>query len=298
MLLILTGNEVLRKGLLLVGFSRKRQKNVKREKNLDRFSSHFGIRFPGVYAVLWEMLQTTDNADIRVDNATEKDFEHFLWALHFLAVYPTENQCEATFDASDRTVRKYVWIFIEKIARLLPEVIFWPDEWDSEFIITVDGVHCLINEPGHGEWSKNPKYYSHKFKKSGLTCEIAISIFHQACVWINGPYRAGRNDTSVFNAGLKGKMEQDAPGKLCIADLGYKGNKHIIANPSSHDIKEVREFKSRALARHESFNGKMKVFEILEKRFRHDLAKHQHCFYAVAVIAQLELENGSPLFDV
>jgi len=84
-----------------------------------------------------------------------------------------------------------------------------------------------------------------------------------------------------------------------IADKGHRGEAELLSIPSSQDIALVRDFKGRVLSRHETFNGRMKNFDCLEDRFRHrDLIKHKWCFHAVAVIVQLQLEHGSPLFEV
>jgi len=115
-------------------------------------------------------------------------------------------------------------------------------------------------------------------------------------VWTNGPFKAGKHtDIKVFRAALKGKIPK---GKLVIADLGYRGEKLIIATPNSHDTVEAREFKSRALARHESFNGVIKQFQCLARRFRHGMKKHKMCFEAACVIGVYMIEDDRPLFDV
>jgi hypothetical protein len=86
-------------------------------------------------------------------------------------------------------------------------------------------------------------------------------------------------------------------GKLVVADLGYRGESEFIATPNSHDTAEVRAFKSRILARHESFNGKVKQFKILRDRFRHGVEKHSMAFEAACVITQYRLEHGSALMS-
>ena len=60
----------------------------------------------------------------------------------------------------------------------------------------------------------------------------------------------------------------------------------------------MKDFKRRARARHETVNGRLKVFKILAERFRHGVEKHQTVLEAVCVLLQCELENGHPLFDV
>ena len=145
--------------------------------------------------------------------------------------------------------------------------------------------------------SKNPKYYSHKFKQAGLNYEIAISIFESKLVWVNGPFKASEHDIAVFrkHGGLKDKIPA---GKMGIGDKGYRGERGILSTPNSHDPVELRKFKSRAWSRHETFNGRLKNFKCLDHRFRHGIHKHQIVFEAVCVIVQYQMENGSPLFDV
>jgi len=113
---------------------------------------------------------------------------------------------------------------------------------------------------------------------------------------MNGPFPAGNPDINVFRQGLKEKIPA---GKMVIGDNGYRGEKNIISTPNNaHDPAELRKFKSRARARHETFNSRLKNFLCLEDRFRHGIEKHRIVFEAICVICQYQLENGSPLFDV
>ena len=300
---IVTPGAVLQRGLDLVGFNFQRQQSVRRSKNIERFCTHFGSR-PAVCANIWSDLQLTEDPDVRVEpSKIGSSLEHLLMAAHFLKCYPKENESEAIFKLSDSTIRKWVWFYVQKLQALKAQKIVWPSHWnpaespnddDTTFVITVDGVHCRIYEPKHGTYSKNPKFYSHKFKQAGLAYEIALSIYENKCVWINGPFAAGKNDVSIFRSALKQRMA----GKLGIADKGYRGEAVLLAASSSLDTPEVREFKSRALARHEKFNGQMKNFGCLSEQFRHGLEKHKMCFEAVGVICQCQLENGSPLMVV
>jgi hypothetical protein len=161
----------------------------------------------------------------------------------------------------------------------------------------VDGVHCRINEPKHPTMSKNPAYYSHKFESAGLNYELGISVFENKLVWMKGPFKAGTPDITVFRE--KGLMDKIPVGKKVIADKGYRGEKERTTSvPNSHDSKELGKFKSRARARHETFNGRIKNFLCLDVRFRHGVKNHRSVFEAICVIVQYQLENGSPLFEV
>ena len=56
--------------------------------------------------------------------------------------------------------------------------------------------------------------------------------------------------------------------------------------------------KANARHRHEMVNERLKNFNVLANDFRHSLEKHSACFRAVAVIAQLNIENGENLWQV
>ena len=46
------------------------------------------------------------------------------------------------------------------------------------------------------------------------------------------------------------------------------------------------------------FNGRLKNWGILQQVFRHDISLHGPVFRACAVLTQLMLENGEPLYAV
>jgi hypothetical protein len=156
----------------------------------------------------------------------------------------------------------------------------------------VDGIDCRIREPRK---IPSTEWYSHKFDGPGLTYELGIAIHQQKLVWIRGPERSGKGDLQNFRAenGLKSKIPG---GKKVVADSIYKDPVCAIKNPQ--DTADVRRFKRRARARHETFNGRLKNFSVLSEMFRHGHKKHKCVFEAVCVITQYEIENGHPLFDV
>jgi hypothetical protein len=57
---------------------------------------------------------------------------------------------------------------------------------------------------------------------------------------------------------------------------------------------------SAARSHHETFNfnGRLKNWGILERTYRHDIELHGTVFTACAVITQLCVSNGEPLFQV
>jgi hypothetical protein len=125
--------------------------------------------------------------------------------------------------------------------------------------------------------------------------EIGVHVYENKIVWLEGPKPAATHDITMYREKLKGKVPD---GKRGIADNGYRGEPNTLSTPNAHDPIELRKFKSRARARHESLNARIKNFKCLAERFRHGIQKHRICFEAVCVIVQYQMENGSPLFDV
>ena len=98
--------------------------------------------------------------------------------------------------------------------------------------------------------------------------------------------------------GLKHYLEED---ERVEADLGYIGeNPQTCKTPGalySHD-KVYVQMKKMVASRHETVNCRLKHFKCLAGVFRQSFDKHGACFRAIAVITQLAIENGEPLFDV
>jgi hypothetical protein len=114
---------------------------------------------------------------------------------------------------------------------------------------------------------------------------------------MKGPYAAGANDLKVFiTKGLEQQLLADCIKAIGVG--GYHGHQKSISAPNPHDSAGVRLFKSRALKRHETFNGLMKNFDSLSGRFRHSIPRFENCFEAICVICQYQIEIETPLFDI
>ena len=313
-------DEILRHGLAMVGFDDKRQARVRRETNLECFLSFFGS-LPKVVSLLWERLQTTSSDEARIKAKGVKDLSYFLQALHFLRCYPTEDQRAGTHKNCQRTCREKTWFFLKKIQALKNEVvsvlcfdvglvvhnllnfifqIVWPEDWaqfddgDAPVLLySVDGVHFEICEPFHPLYSKNTRYYSHKFHKAALTYEIALALFEDKIIWMHGPERAAKHNITMFRSGLRDKAGR---GILGVGDRGFRGEPDHLSTPNSFDPEELSKFKSQASAHQETVNNRMKTFQCLQQRWRHAVSKHQIVFEACIVIVQLQFDCGSPLF--
>ncbi len=55
---------------------------------------------------------------------------------------------------------------------------------------------------------------------------------------------------------------------------------------------------ARVRSRHETFNGRLKNWGILEQVYPHDITAHGTVLYVCAVITQLAIDNGERLFEV
>jgi hypothetical protein len=173
------------------------------------------------------------------------------------------------------------------------------DAYPELYVATVDGVHCRIWEPRK---LPSSRWYSKKFNKAALTYEVGVAIHHNKIVWINGPFPAGENDKKVFDKpqGLASKLRAH---QKVIGDEGYRGSPEKASTRNrAFDSREVKSFKNRALARHETVNSRLKAFAIINQPFRttgqRRLPRHQAAMEAACVIVQYELENKSPLFAV
>ena len=134
-------------------------------------------------------------------------------------------------------------------------------------------------------------------RRSGTSLASAPGPANLSGVWINGPYPAGKyNDIAIFNDVLAHCLD---PYERMEADCGYRGHADKIKCPENvGNPAENLAMQGRVRARHETFNGRLKNFEILKQVFRHDISYHGPVLRACCVLDQLMLENGEPLFSV
>ncbi|CAJ1939791.1 unnamed protein product [Cylindrotheca closterium] len=241
-----------------------------------------------VAAELWNMINPLENDQI----PQEAHPNHLLWTLCFLKNYCSEPVMVRLVGFVDpKTFRKWVWIFIPAIAAQRVDVIKWIrrfEEWDHQTVcvITVDGVDCAIQEP----WPFDEAIFSKKLNGPGYKYEIGICIATGVIVWVNGPFKAGKNDKTIFEE--DGLMNALCDNECVEVDMGYQGLDEL-KNPKMYQTQKAGKQKSKARARHENVNGELKKFAVLDQVFRHDpLTKHKCCFEAVAVICQMRHDQG------
>jgi hypothetical protein len=296
----INANSILTLGLKWAGFDRK----VREKEELRRFRSFYGIGPLAIEKMLHDM-QTVNDQETGIPICKKPNILYHLMALNWLKTYDTETILAGRWKLDEDTARKWVWYYIKKIYALKGFKIVWGkwgDKDDAVFVVSVDGVHCRTFEV-----RKDPssQWYSHKHNGPGLTYELAIAIRSNNLVWINGPYKASTHDINMFRGGTKGQTaNQDCllyripAGKKAIGDKGYRGEPTKVSITRELDRKDVKHWKGRVKARHETFNKRIKDFSILSQEFRSDISKHKLVFNSVCILAQYDIENGHPLFEV
>jgi DDE superfamily endonuclease len=275
-------NEILMLGLRLVGFEGSHD-----SLSIRRFRAFFGVG-PKALACLFNDLPKES-----------KDVTKFLMAVNWLKLYDTEHVLAARWGLHKNTLRPIVKEYSKLTQDMKATKVVWGGfNFKEIFIVSVDGIHCRIQEVRKEPGAKG---YSHKSNGPGLSYELGIAIRSNRLVWISGPFEASKHDISIFrrddapNEGLKAHIPD---GKRAIGDSGYRGEPTKVSITREDDSGEVKKFKARAKSRHETFNGRLKSFNVLATAFRHGYDEHQTVFEAACICVQYGLENGYGLFEM
>jgi len=266
----------------------------------NRFRATFGAS-PAVCSLLWEKLNK--HSPPFATGNTFRHRDHLMWALMWMKQYPTEsamrNQIEG--GADEKTIRKWVKFYVKAVRSLVKHVVRWEDRKEksvgSSCLVVVDGTDFAVNSQKPEVNGK--RWFSIKKKIYGpaVKYEVATCIQTGKLVWVHGPFKGGTPDKTIFRHKLIHMME---PGERAEADAGYTGLPDHIAMPvdarAPHGPGQLS--KSLARRRHETANGVFKFWGCLNSVYRHDIDFHQDVFYACAVLVQLKIECGDPLFQV
>jgi hypothetical protein len=156
-----------------------------------------------------------------------------------------------------------------------------------------------VQEPFPFHIFHSPVWFSYKFKSTGLQYEVALSIIHGNIVWLNDPFPCGTcNNLSFFQyGGLKDALVE---GEWVEADDGYAvlDPEFVKTHSSPFHPEEYKAVWNKVRARQETVNKQFKQWGVICEVFCHDMMKHHMCFQAVAVLTQLSIENGEPLFQI
>ena len=156
--------------------------------------------------------------------------------------------------------------------------------------MSCDGTDFRVAEQGR-------PFYSFKFKKSGLRYEVCLCILTGHIVWINGPYECGLwPDISIFRNSLLSCL---GPNERVEADDDYIGEAptYVKYPKSFTNPVETKWMQTRIRSRQETVNKRFKNWGILKQVFRGEIPKHGDAFRAIAVMTQLAIIDGEPLFD-
>ena len=315
MLDLLLPDKVLEMGLEYVRVFKVQQDNMSENFRQEIFCWHYGSTSLDL-AEMWYDLQQGEyeGASLDVKENSFSGFKMFMTAHFFLWTYPKNAGLTATrFRHAIKNCKgSPLWNWIRKIAALLPKKIYWDKSVErpeaSAFVGSIDCTDCRVWEPrAHHHMNIDKSYFSEKFNHAGYKYEIVLHLLKPKCMDIVGPEKASKHDMKVFRQKTKQRMLDMPAGKMLIADSIYKVGKKpehqdeigMFAIPSSADPAELRRFKSRARARHESFNGRLKFFRFLKDIYNGtDMEKHGEAFRAICVIVQYQMDNGSPIFEI
>lgn len=284
-------NGMLQQGYELLEFPTARR--IGQELKETRFRAHFGIG-PVSAVCLFNDLNAVQECKL----------SKLLMALNWLKLYDHESVLAARWKLPEKKIREEIRVYMDRICQLEQSKIKWGPFGDETFIVSVDGIHCRIQEP---RCDPSSKWYSHKFHAAGLGYELAIAIHSNQLAWINGPFPASKHDITIFR-GLAGETPEPGliskipPGKRGVGDSGYSGEPNKMSITHEGDSPEVKKHKGRVKSRQENFNGRLKNFRILNLPFRHGrgnvMEAHRKAFVSCCICIQFEIENENPLYIV
>jgi len=140
--------------------------------------------------------------------------------------------------------------------------------------------------------------WSYKFKKGGIRYQVVLCIKTGDIVLVDGPYPPGLiNDLSSICFYILEMLDE---GERMEADDGYAGEapKYIKCPGSFTNDAAKLSMQQRVRSRHETVNKRFKQWGCMRQRFRHSVTHPSAAFHAVAVLTQLAMEFGEPLFEV
>ena len=131
-----------------------------------------------------EDLQTTIVEDAAIPSK-EINIDKLHWSLHFLYQYPTETERECSWNKCANTIRDACWFYVGKKRALKATKIIWPERFefaDDIWVMTVDGTHLVMLEPGDSDVPKDPAYFSFKHHSARFNYEVGVSLFESKCI--------------------------------------------------------------------------------------------------------------------
>ncbi|KAJ3253937.1 hypothetical protein HDU77_004327 [Chytriomyces hyalinus] len=252
-----------------------------------RFVAHFGLTVHSAVDV-WEI----------VENFFKKYRLlkiHYLWALYYLKVYPTEAVAAAKFSTSESNWRQKVYHSITCFGFM--DKIHFGDQFEgwscTQPSCYVDGVDMMVSEAR----PLDKDLFSHKFKRAGYRYQVAVALGTSKIVYVGGGVPCGKwPDLTLVRQTLLKYIE---PHEKVAADQGYVGDPRLMIRVPVTSVNNVNHnFNLKQMgAWHETVNRWFKDFQILNSLFQSDQNSHARIFKAVTQITQVKLRQ-QPLYDL
>ena len=158
---------------------------------------------------------------------------------------------------------------------LLSQQILWENCLNEDM-----GNDCLVSVDGTDFWIQeySRRFYTKKFRSSGLQHEVAVSIVNGSIVWINGPYECDLwPEIKIFWDSFLSFLDQN---ECAEADDGYIGEapQYVKSPKSFTNPSEGLQMQQRVCSRHETVNNRFKQWSYLSQKFCHDIIKHAEVF--------------------
>jgi hypothetical protein len=105
------------------------------------------------------------------------------------------------------------------------------------------------------------------------------------------------NDIMIFRDALLSELDE---GERVEADDGYLGESpRYVKCPASITADPTTDaMQSHVRRRQETVNKRFKQWNILKHVYRNDITQHGNAFRLIAIVTQLCIDSGEPLFQV
>ena len=255
----------------------------------DRTFRAFYSRDAQEIAEIWELFSPY----VKRNNTKLK---HLFWTLMYLKLYLPIDVMTILCQTSAHTFNDWVWAWLHVIAKRKPDFIILehrnryvpPDVWCR---VSIDGTDFQIGEPTPFD----RRWKSPKAKGAAVKYEVAVSIFGGDIVEIFGPHVGSKNDVTIFREKLKTMLDKN---EMAEVDAGYKGEIEYLRSRDAYETEIEKKEKSEARARHETINRRIKQWGILKQMYRNSKESLQTVFYDIAVLTQLDIDNGNVPFII
>ncbi|KAL7429399.1 hypothetical protein ACHAXM_001847, partial [Skeletonema potamos] len=237
----ITNSDVLRSGLNFVGFDDSRQ-NVRKELNLQRFISFYGVGAATVKDVLIDLKK----------HYPDTSFKDAMMTFNWLKLYDTEHVLSGRWKRGEEYIRQNT----KKISKCIQslkskKVVFDKDMFHKDEVhwLSVDTVNYVVEELRQ---TPGTKWWNHKSNSAGFKYEYGLAIRHPTCVWARGPFPAAeKHDKTVFCGGTNKQPREQwdrnslyhhiPKRKKALGDSAYEGVPEKVTVKRAGQDKEVQD---------------------------------------------------------